>query len=119
MREPCRDPGRLEDILEAANNVAEFIEGVDFQRFQKDKLRYFAVLKNIEIIGEAAYMLSLDYKDQHPEIPWNSIIRMRHVLVHGYAEVLPEILWATAVSDVPELRHQVDLLIKQDQDHHP
>ena len=40
------DPGRLEDILEAANNVAEFIEGVDFQRFQKDKLRYFAVLKN-------------------------------------------------------------------------
>lgn len=119
MREPCRDPGRLEDILEAANNVAEFIEGVDFQQFQKDKLRYFAVLKNIEIIGEAAYMLSWDYKDQHPKIPWNSIIRMRHVLVHGYAEVLPEILWTTAVSDVPALRHQVDLLIKQGKDHNP
>lgn len=96
MREPYRDPGRLEDILEAAKNVAEFIESVNFQQ---------------------SYMLSLDYKDKHPEIPWNSIIRMRHVLVHGYAEVLPEILWTTATSDVPVLRHQVELLITQDLDH--
>lgn len=117
MREPYRDPGRIEDILEAAKNVAEFIESVNFQQFLNDKLRYFAVLKNVEIIGEAAYMLSPEYKENHPEIPWNSIIRMRHVLVHGYAEVLPEILWTTATSDVPVLRHQVELLITQDLDH--
>lgn len=113
MREPSRDKGRLEDILEAARNIAEFGEGIDFPSFQADKLRYFAVLKNVEIIGEAAYMLSLEYKEQHNDIPWDAIIRMRHVLVHGYAEVIPEVLWQTAVSDVPILQSQVEELVQK------
>ena len=103
MREPNRDPGRLADIFDAANNLAEFTRRVTFEEFQTDKLRYYAVLKNIEIIGEAAYMLSAEYKESRPEIPWKSIINMRHVLVHGYASVLPDLLWDTATRDVPEL----------------
>lgn len=103
MREPERDPGRLADIRNAANNLAEFTLGIAYDSFADDKLRYFAVLKNIEIIGEAAYMLSTDFKDAHPDIPWKSIINMRHVLVHGYASVLPELLWDTATRDVPNL----------------
>lgn len=103
MREPERDPGRLQDILSAAENVSEFVEGLDFERFCSDKLHYFAILKNVEIIGEAAYMLSDVFKDSHPEIPWKEIIRMRHVLVHGYAVVLPELLWETVQVDIPTL----------------
>ena len=77
----------------------------------EDKLRYFAVVKNVEIIGEAAYMLSIPFKELHPEIPWNNIIRMRHVLVHGYATILPELLWHTALVEVPQLRLEIAHLL--------
>ena len=93
----------MQDILSAAENVSEFIEGLDYDHFCFDKLRYFAILKNVEIIGEAAYMLSDDFKESHPEIPWKEMIRMRHVLVHGYAVVLPELLWETVQKDIPSL----------------
>ncbi len=78
-----------------------------------DKLRYFAVVKNVEIIGEAAYMLSLEFKEKHNSVPWNDIIRMRHVLVHGYATILPELLWHTALKDVPVLKRQIEGIIRE------
>ena len=111
MREPARDRGRLEDMLQAAEYVISFTEGISLSAFTDDKLRYFAVLKNLEIIGEAAYMLTLDYKESHPEIPWDKIIKMRHILVHGYGDVLPEILWQTALEDVPQLRQRIRELL--------
>ena len=111
MREPERDPGRLQDIITAANNIASFTEGYSQEELAIDKLRYFAVVKNVEIIGEAAFMLSLKFKERHNEIPWNDIIRMRHVLVHGYATILPELLWHTALVDVPLLKKQIEEII--------
>ena len=111
MREPARDPGRLRDILNAADMIRQFTEGLTREELMEDKLRYFAVVKNVEIIGEAAYMLSLPFKEQHPEIPWNAIIRMRHVLVHGYATILPELLWHTALVEVPQLRNDIASLL--------
>lgn len=113
MREPERDAGRLADIIEAADHIISFTRGFSPEELLNDKLRYFAVVKNVEIIGEAAYMLSLSFKAAHVEIPWNDIIRMRHVLVHGYATILPELLWHTALVDVPQLKEQVERLIKQ------
>ena len=93
MREPERDYGRLQDIIQAANNILSFTEGHTQEQLSSDKLRYFAVVKNVEIIGEAAY------------------IRMRHVLVHGYATILPELLWHTALVDVPLLKEQVEAIM--------
>lgn len=103
MREPARDKGRLENMIEAANYVRLFTEGIDFDTFVSDKLHYFAILKNVEIIGEAAFMLTQDFKRQHPEIPWEQIIGMRHVLLHDYSTVMPELLWHTATVEIPEL----------------
>lgn len=91
--------------------IRQFTEGLTREELMEDKLRYFAVVKNVEIIGEAAYMLSLPFKEQHPEIPWNNIIRMRHVLVHGYATILPELLWHTALVEVPLLRSEIASLL--------
>lgn len=108
MREPERDFGRLQDIIQAANNILSFTEGHTQEQLSSDKLRYFAVVKNVEIIGEAAYMLSLEFKEKHTHIPWDDIIRMRHVLVHGYATILPELLWHTALVDVPLLKEQIE-----------
>lgn len=111
MREPSRDKGRLSDIVEACSNVMEFTDGLTQEQFLSDKLRYFAVMKNIEIIGEASYMLSLAFKAEHREIPWDAIIKMRHILVHGYATVLPEFLWETAKTDIPRLKEQITAMV--------
>ena len=111
MREPERDFGRLQDIIQAANHIASFTDGYSQEELKDDKLRFFAVVKNVEIIGEAAYMLSLVFKDSHSEIPWNNIIRMRHILVHGYATILPALLWQTALVDVPLLKKQIEEIL--------
>ena len=112
MREPDRDFGRLQDIIEAAGHIDSFTKGLSLYDLMNDKLRYFAVVKNVEIIGEAAYMLSMEFKEKHNQIPWKNIIGMRHVLVHGYAAILPELLWHTALEEVPLLKLQVESLIE-------
>ena len=111
MREPERDYGRLQDSIQAADNILSFTEGHTQKQLSADKLRYFAVVKNVEIIGEAAYMLSLEFKEKYAHIPWNDIIRMRYVLVHGYATILPELLWHTALMDVPILKEQIEAIM--------
>lgn len=90
MREPVRDPGRLEHMLQAIQRINTFVDGRSKDDIQKDGILYFAVVKNVEIIGEAAYMLTQEFKDAHPDTPWKIIIGMRHFLVHGYYEVDPE-----------------------------
>ena len=62
MRERKRDKGRLEDILNSINNVHQYVEGVTFDDFVSDSMRYYAVMKNIEIVGEAANMLTRNFK---------------------------------------------------------
>lgn len=107
MRERINDRGRLEHILMAINNVEEFLQGYDYEQFIKDKILYYAVVKNVEIVGEAAYMLSLDFKSEHTDTPWDQIEKMRHVLVHGYYQILPEVLWLTIHDDLPPLKTSV------------
>lgn len=113
MREPIRDKGRLEHIITYSENVEQMTGNITFDEFKNDKIRYFAVMKNIEIVGEAAYMLSKEFIIMHPELPWQQIIGMRHVLVHGYVTVSPLKLWKTAVNDIPKLKKQVLTYLKQ------
>lgn len=106
MREKARDRGRLEDIIKYSENVKKMMEGVSFERFEEDILVYYAVMKNVEIVGEAAYMLTNDFKAVHPETPWKVIQGMRHYLVHGYANVDKHELYSTALNDIPVLCQQ-------------
>ena len=105
MRGRLRDRGRLVDIQEYAANAMQFAAEVNYEEFVKDKMRYFAIMKNVEIIGEAANMLTSDFRNQHPELPWEQIIGMRHILVHGYAQISDMKLWRTVIKDLP-LLHQ-------------
>lgn len=107
MRERINDRGRLEHILLAIGNVEEFLQGYDYDRFIADKILYYAVVKNVEIVGEAAYMLSLGFKAEHTDTPWDQIEKMRHVLVHGYYQILPDVLWLTIHYDLPPLKANV------------
>ena len=117
MRERVRDKGRLEDIVEHCMNVTMLIEGYSFEGLIADKRTYYAVMKNVEIVGEASYMLTKAFKEAHPETPWKVVQGMRHVLVHDYANIVSETLYDTAVNSIPELQRQVErYLVETDWD---
>ncbi|MBR5983948.1 MAG: DUF86 domain-containing protein [Bacteroidales bacterium] len=112
MREPERDLSRLEHILEAIGCVENYVEGISKEQLEKDKLHLHAVIYNVQIIGEAVYKLTKEFKDAHPEIPWRAIEKMRHILVHDYFCINFEILWVVITIDLPELKAQVNNYIK-------
>ena len=100
MREHSRDRGRLEDILKFAQNVEKIVNGISFDDFVNDIRIYYSVMKNVEVIGEAANMLTRHFREKHTELPWRQIVSMRNVLVHGYAQVSDIDLWQTATTDI-------------------
>ena len=95
MREEVRNPSRISHMLDAIHRVNSFMEGRAIDALEKDPMLFFAVVKNIEIVGEAAYKLTEMFKARYPEIPWRHIIAMRHILVHGYYQIEPEQLYSS------------------------
>ena len=112
MREKIRDRGRLEHILESIDYIIDFSEGIDWDEFKKDKKLQFAIIKNVEIIGEASYMLSKEFREQHPEVLWRKIIHLRHVLVHGYYQIRLEMIWEIVQKELLILKEQIQALYK-------
>lgn len=113
MREKPKDKGRLLHILEAINNLFEFTDGISFEEYKSNKILRFAVIKNLEIVGEAAYLLTKEFKSEHPEVEWEAVIYMRHVLVHGYYQIRDEIVWATLQTDLLPLKEKVEGYLKE------
>ena len=101
-----RDDERLADILEAAEKIA-VRAAKGRAAFDADEDTQIVLVHLIQVIGEAAAGLSVDFIAQHPEVPWRQIIATRNRVVHGYFEVDLDILWDVAVIDVPELASQV------------
>ena len=100
MREQVRDKSRIEHILEAIDNVFEFTEGMTFKDYVADKKGKFAGVKNLEIIGESSYKLTMEFRNKYAEVDWKTIIGLRHVLVHGYYEVEDFITWEIIEKDL-------------------
>ena len=113
MREEVRDPGRLEHILMAIDNVVEFTNGISYEDFIANKQTFYATTYNIQIVGEAAYMLSNEFKQNHSEVDWAIIEKMRHVIVHGYYKVSYRVVWNVATEDIPILRPQIKRMLDQ------
>lgn len=111
MREKPKDKGRLLHIRQAIDNINQFLTDKSAEDFLIDQMLYFAIVKNLEIIGEAAYMLTEEFKINHSETDWKEIIHMRHILVHGYYQVDSRIVWVTIKNDLPKLKYQIDRYI--------
>lgn len=107
MRETLKDKGRLGHILEAIARVERFTKDKSFENMRDDELTYYAVVKCIEIVGEASYMLTNEFRDAHPLTAWRDIVAMRHVLVHGYYQVSTLQVWKVVQEDLPLLKEQV------------
>lgn len=108
MREHSRDKSRLEDILKSIQLIEEYSDGISFETFVADTMRYYAIMKNVEIVGEAANMLTRDFRETNTELPWREIIGMRNVLVHGYANISNEQLWSAVKDDIPVIKNAVN-----------
>ena len=107
MREQVRDIERLVHIEASIGHVMDFLEGKTFEEMKGDVMCYHAVVYNIMIIGEAANMLTKEFREEHPETPWRNIIDMRNVLVHGYYTASSLFIWETYSKDLGPLLEQV------------
>ena len=106
----------LVDIVEAADAIQRFIEPVTNDEFLSDELRQSGVLQKLIVIGEAAARLPKIFQEQHPEIEWPDMIGFRNIAVHEYFAIMWEIVWETAVSDVPKLRNQIATILQSEFD---
>ena len=94
---------RVRHMLAAAKEAMEFAAGKTRKNLEKDRIRVLAIIKSIEIIGEAASKVTEEFKSENKNIPWNDIISMRNRLIHAYFDVNLDIVWQTVKSDLPDL----------------
>lgn len=106
-----RDEAYLLDILVAARKALQFLEGITWQEFAQSELHQNAVIRPLEIIGEAARRVSQETRDAHPEIPWEQMIGTRNRLIHEYFRVNLTTVWETVQNDLPSLIALVEPLV--------
>ena len=106
-----RDAATLLDIVQAAQLIIEFMQGIDRTAFERDLKTRSAVLHQLMVIGEAVKRLSCELRGRHPEIPWTLIAGMRDRLIHRYDAVDEDEVWKTATVDVPNLLLRVKPLV--------
>ena len=94
----------VEDIVRAMDDVSNFVEGLTFEVFASDKKSVYAVIRAIEIIGEATKNIPLDIRNQYPQIPFKEMAGMRDKVIHEYSGVDLKRVWKTVNSDIPELK---------------
>lgn len=94
-------------IVEAIEKIENYIRGFDVTMFERDGKTYDAVVRELEIIGEATRNLEEGFKDKFPDVPWSEIVGMRNKLAHDYWEIEVEVVWNAATIEAPLLREKL------------
>jgi len=103
----------LEDILESIKKINKYIHGISYNEFLQDEKTQDAVVRNLEIIGEAVKNIDNDFKEKHLGINWKLIIGMRNKLIHRYFGVSQLIVWETIKTDLSELKPKIEEILKE------
>lgn len=101
----------LQHILESIKNINEFVEGLSDADFLKDLKTQDAVIRKIEIIGEATKNLPIDFKEKHDDVRWKEIAGMRDVLTHDYFGVDLQAVWNVIINDLPDLKKKIQAIL--------
>jgi uncharacterized protein with HEPN domain len=101
-----RRPPRLliADMLERIERISNYVAGFDREAFLRDSKTTDSVVRNLEVIGEAASRLPTTFRNRHPDIPWSRIVGLRNRVVHAYFDVDLELVWEIVHVELPELR---------------
>ena len=102
------------DILESINKIERYIEGMDYELFDKTDQTKDAVVRNLEIIGEASNQIPKEIRQKYSHIPWSRIISMRNRMIHGYFAVDYRIVWKIIKEDLPELKEKLEEILKDE-----
>ena len=108
MREPRKDRERLEHMKTAIDRILRYTSGKSYEDLVSDDMMYYAVVKNIEIIGEAANMLTQSFQQSHPETPWKMVKGMRNYIVHEYFQIDSAVVWDVVNRELPILQKQIE-----------
>lgn len=110
MSEDKDDKVYIGHILEAIQTIEDYKKGLNLESFLKNKMASDAIIRELEIIGEASNNISEDFQNEHPDVPWRKIIGIRNTLIHEYFGVNLKIVWDTVENDLPELKKYMEKL---------
>ena len=97
----------IEDILNSITNIEEFSKNLDKDKFSKDNLRQSAIIRQLEIIGEAVKNIPNPFREKYPKIDWKDIAGFRDILSHAYFGVNLDRVWKIIESDLPKLKDEI------------
>jgi len=103
----------LRHVLDAIAQVEDYLKGTTAKKFLQTRLLQDAVVRQLEIIGEASRYLSNEFHERHPEIPWGQIIGLRNRLIHAYFSINFQTIWEIIEHDLPSLKQNVERLLEE------
>lgn len=103
----------IEDILESMEKIQRYIKSLDYKEFKNNELIVDAVIRNIEIIGEASKNIPDDIRGKYPDIPWRRMIGLRNITAHEYFGVDLNIIWEIITANLPETKPKIELILEE------
>lgn len=101
------------DMLHCVEKILEYTEGMSFENFIVDSKTRDAVIRNIQVLGEAANRIPVSFKTEHPSIEWSKIIRSRHIVTHEYDNIDDSTIWKIRTVHAPQLKESLEKILKQ------
>ena len=105
----------VDDIIKAMDDALSFVRGITYDTFVKDRKTMYAVIRALEIIGEATKNIPYQIKARYPQIPWKEMAGMRDKVIHAYFGVDLKRVWSTVNQDIPNLKPQFEKILKENE----
>lgn len=113
-KKPRRDEVTfLEDILQSIEKAMDYTKSVNLEQFAENLEKQDAVVRRLEIIGEATKKISIETRNKYPNIPWKEMVGMRDVLIHEYFGVSPSIIWNVVKNELAHLKPEIQRIIQE------